>query len=249
MAALLARPRPKLSVDTQKPRGVSTLPEVKCSKCGVGVPLDELGDHECVEAPTAATPAPAPATPVLLQIQAPKTPAITPPASRSNVPSLSPSIGQPRLRRSFTDDGAVTDRHSRPPSPSVTSNQHLKPPMSGATLSPNVNSPRIRSASTPASYIQSESAVVEDMVDSPSSMATPRGGPLSSPFTPISPYPPYSPDTKSGGTAGMAGVGRRAFHAAAHVALLSASQFRAGPQYMNVNIPGSYPSTSILPFR
>ena len=33
----------------------------------------------------------------------------------------------------------------------------------------------------------------------------------------------YGPDTKSGGQAGMAGVGRRAFAAVAHAALLSSS--------------------------
>ncbi|KAF9513132.1 hypothetical protein BS47DRAFT_991289 [Hydnum rufescens UP504] len=268
----LARLRPTLTVKETSPRAVSLLPEVKCTSCGSPVPLDELGDHEC--SPARKLPAPSPPSPspsrVSRPIQplnnvpqttlstaptrtpSPRTPSPSPSRSasspRSNTPSV-PRTPPPQLQSFRT---ATSDQPSR-----TTSNPDRP---SNPSLSPYGTVKSTRSLSTAPQILTNASADVPNT--SPRSAVTPESVIPQPDSLEVPKVSFYAPDTKSGGQAGMAGVGRRAFAAVAHAALLSSSTSFANhsvgndstalpisrsqtPQYLEVNSIGGRSTPSL----
>ena len=221
------------------------LPAVKCSSCGIGVPLDKLGDHVCTPVPPSpSTPRPSPPQLKLQTATANATASRLPATSTRDVrnydraPSRAPSrngIRSPAPPPSRTQtpillppsvrsqSGSQYPSNGSRPQPEVTLNANAHP--SNVHAHPNVANHR--RPSVPSTPLSQTHRVAHDTRPVP--MSNQPNPPIRVPPSPASSN--YSShhfmepeiDTKSGGAAGMAGVGRRGFAAAARAAMFAAS--------------------------
>lgn len=226
------------------------LPAVKCSSCGIAVPLDKLGDHVCTPVPPSSPSTPRPSPPRLkLQTSNPSsadaTPSRLPPTSPRDVrnydraPSRAPSRNgirspAPPPSRTQTPILLPSSVRSQPSSqyPSNGSRPQPEVALNANAHSSNVHAhPNIanhRRPSVPSTPLSQDHRVAHD-----TRPVLPMSSQPNPPIrVPPSPAPSnYSShhfmgpeiDTKSGGAAGMAGVGRRGFAAAARAAMFAAS--------------------------
>ncbi|KAF8212088.1 hypothetical protein K438DRAFT_1226563 [Mycena galopus ATCC 62051] len=208
------------------------LPSVKCSNCGLQIPMDQLGEHIC---------APAPPLPTLNSsknsLNLPK-PSFTPNAATSLLPQRLQGLvggppppgsrgppanpGPPRNDQLRLNTGGHLSTHlllrirrvpaalGRPACATrlLQGSLHVRWGVSGSRRPPVANLGRARSGSNASAGM------------SPTT-ARPFGREI--PSSPVAP-PPQPPPlvTQVGGEAGMAGVGRRGFAAAARAAMFSA---------------------------
>jgi len=209
------------------------LPSVKCSNCGLQIPMDQLGEHIC---------APAPPLPTLNSsknsLNLPK-PSFTPNAATSLLPQrLQGLVGgppPPGSRGPPANPGPPRNDQLRlnTGGPSLNAPPASYPtrssPLSGGPPAPRASSrdpytsggeSPVRSRPPVANLGRARSGSNASAGMSPTT-ARPFGREI--PSSPVAP-PPQPPPlvTQVGGEAGMAGVGRRGFAAAARAAMFSA---------------------------
>ncbi|KAF7305035.1 hypothetical protein MKEN_01218500 [Mycena kentingensis (nom. inval.)] len=245
-----------------QPRISEVLPTVKCSNCGIGVSLEDLGDHKCAPWATSAAP-PMPT----IQIP-PKTDPLN-----IQKPSMSPGAAASLLPKHL--QGRVPGGASPKPPPAAPATRARPPPSQSTSRGPTrVERPTVN---TTQAYPSRSSPLARDAGsvrstsrdpytsggDSPirnrppvADFARTRSGSSASLGSPIRTRQPYdrepppprvderSVNTQTGGEAGMAGVGRRGFAAAARAALFTApSPARANPP-RNIDTVGYKISTT-----
>lgn len=244
-----------MALGTSQPilRMSQLLPAVKCSSCGLSVPLDKLGDHICTPVPP--SPSSSKSIPPRLKLQTAIANASLADATSPRLPTTSPrdvrnfDRGPPRTNPSRAPSRNGIRSPAPPPSRTQTpilassarqpSSQY---PGNGGRpqpeVVPNANShpsnihahPSVanhRRPSVPSTSLSEARRAAHD--SRPVPMTNRPNPPIR---VPPSPAPSnYSShhfmgpeiDTKSGGAAGMAGVGRRGFAAAARAAMFAAS--------------------------
>lgn len=194
-----------------------SLPSVKCSTCGRLVPLTQLPAHICA---SSASRLPPPSSPTFPPPGSPTNMRQLPPPNMAGPSHLMPNqrpMNYPPQRAPSADPQRLHPNNSfiPPRSNSAEPGRNYPPPLNSQF--PGGGSPRLAPPpplqpfrGTPPGSPQFQSRTLQPP-------PSPRGPPNNSNMG-----PPTGPPGQ-GADAGMAGVGRRAFQAAAHAALLATS--------------------------